>query len=303
MTRPLSISFEFFPPKTAEGRSNLIQAAADLSHVAPYFFSVTFGAGGSTQEGTLESALTLHQSTQVPIAPHLACMGMTRNALSNIIEQYQAHDIHRIVALRGDRPSGMVNTGELHYASDLISLIRQTEKKPFHIEVAAYPEIHPQAHSPQDDVINLKRKYEAGANSAITQYFFNADAYFYYLEECAVQGVNFPIVPGIMPITQFMRLARFSDLCGAEIPRWIRKRLESYGDDLPSIRAFGQEVVYSLCRRLIEGGAPGLHFYTLNQATACLSVLSALGIDGGLDRVQSPATTLDKIVDTTLSLS
>lgn len=271
---PLSISFEFFPPKSAEAMQQLAAVAMSLTAAKPHFFSVTFGAGGSTRDGTMETVSLLQKKTAINVAPHLACMGSSKADILAVLSQYQAMGVHRIVALRGDLPSGMVQSGELSFASELVALIRETTGQTFHIEVAAYPEFHPQALSVHDDVLNLKRKYEAGANSAITQYFFNPDAYFYYLDDCARQGIHIPVVPGIMPITQFSRLARFSDNCGAEIPRWIRKRLESYGDDLDSIKSFGLEVVHDLCQRLINGGAPGLHFYTLNKAEAVSEILN-----------------------------
>jgi methylenetetrahydrofolate reductase (NADPH) len=270
----LNISFEFFPPKTEEAVSNLLQAASQLAACQPQFFSVTFGAGGSTRDGSMDTVKRLQQST-IPVAPHLSCIGSNRQELLQILQKYKAMGVRRIVALRGDLPSGMGEAGELAYASDLVTLIRQATGNYFHIEVAAYPEIHPQALSARDEILNLKRKMDAGANSAITQYFFNPDAYFYYLEECVREKVNIPVTPGIMPITQFSRLARFSDACGAEIPRWIRRRLESYGDDIDSIKKFGLEVVSSLCEKLIAGGAPGLHFYTLNKAETSLKILES----------------------------
>lgn len=273
--KPIAISFEFFPPKTQEAMQQLSQIAMNLAHHQPHFFSVTFGAGGSTRDGTIETVQIL-QKKSLHVAPHLACIGATKAELLSILKQYQTMGVKRLVALRGDLPSGMVEMGELHYASELVAFIRTMTGDMFHIEVAAYPEIHPQALSTKDDILNLKRKYEAGANSAITQYFFNPDAYFYYLDECRKMDIPLPIIPGIMPITQFQKLARFSDNCGAEIPRWIRKRLESYGDDTDSIKKFGLEVVYDLCERLIEGGAPGLHFYTLNKAQAVCELLDLL---------------------------
>ncbi len=276
---PLTISFEFFPPKTPEGAVQLSETAFMLASCAPRFFSVTFGAGGSTRVGTLETVEMLQQQLPIPVAPHLSCIGSTRDEILEIIFNYQLMGIKRIIALRGDLPSGMGQAGELRYASELVALIREATGDYFYIEVAAYPEIHPQAQNAYADILNLKRKYEAGANSAITQYFFNPDAYFYYLDDCIRYGINIPIVPGIMPITQFSKLARFSDACGAEIPCWIRKRLESYGDDVDSIKQFGQEVVYKLCQKLIMGGAPGLHFYTLNKAEASLQILKLLDLD------------------------
>ena len=285
----LKISFEFFPPKTPAGENSFVDAAAALSEHAPDFFSVTFGAGGSTREGTIQSVNLLQQKTSVSVAPHIACVGSTTAEIVLLLERYIALGVSRLVALRGDLPSGMGQAGEFKYASELIALIRKATNDYFHIEVAAYPEFHPQALSAIDDILNLKRKIEAGANSAITQYFYNPDAYFYLLDHCARVGVFAPITPGIMPITQFSKLARFSDLCGAEIPRWIRKRLEAYGDDIESIKEFGFEVVYNLCQRLISGGAPGLHFYTLNQADTSSQLIKMLGISSQQKSLQTSA--------------
>jgi methylenetetrahydrofolate reductase (NADPH) len=274
----LKISFEFFPPKTPEGKGTLKRTVNDLITVEPDFFSVTFGAGGSTREGTLETVKQLQKTTPSVIAPHLACVGCDREEIIEVIQEYKSLGVKRIVALRGDLPSGMGQSGEFKYASELVTLIREQTGDLFHIEVAAYPEFHPQATSTLHDVLNLKRKVEVGANSAITQYFFNPDSYFSFLDYCAKHGVFLPITPGIMPVTHFEKLIRFSDLCGAEIPRWIRRRLEAYGDDQESIQAFGFEVVYDLCQRLISGGVPGLHFYTLNHAEASLALLKALNL-------------------------
>lgn len=274
--KPCIISFEFFPPKTAHGFQSLQKTAETLKSLAPHFFSVTFGAGGSTRDGTLETVAML-QKTDISVAPHLACVGLKREELTSIIQQYQALGIKRIVALRGDLPSGMGQTGELRYANELVSLIREVSDSAFYIEVAAYPEVHPQAKTALSDLLYLKKKMEAGANSAITQYFFNPDAYFYFVDECEKQGITIPIVPGIMPINNFEKLMRFSDMCGAEIPRWIRKRLESYSDEKDIIE-FGQEVVYQLCDRLIEKGAPGLHFYTLNHADLSVELVKMLNL-------------------------
>lgn len=275
-TQGLNISFEFFPPKTTDGIDKLIHTASVLSAYAPEYFSVTFGAGGSTRDGTIETIKKLQESTTVNIAPHIACMGSKKQDLLDILEIYQASGIRQLVVLRGDLPSGMGNNGEFKFAYELVKLIRETSGDHFHIDVAAYPEFHPQAKSAVDDIINLKNKVDAGANSAITQYFFNADAYFYFLDECAKHDILIPITPGIMPITQFTKLVRFSDICGAEIPRWIRKRLESYGDDNDSIKSFGIEVIYDLCQRLLSGGAPGLHFYTLNHFDASSEIVQML---------------------------
>jgi methylenetetrahydrofolate reductase (NADPH) len=274
--QPINISFEFYPPKTEEGIFNLQKCAVDLTKLAPEFFSVTFGAGGSTREGTIETVQKIHLQTGMPVAPHLACMGLGREEIISIIEHYKSLGVKRIIALRGDLPSGMGKTGELQFANELVALIREKTDDYFHIEVAAYPEFHPQAKSVHEDMANFKKKIDAGANSAITQYFFNADAYFYFHDDCAKHNIFVPIVPGIMPITQFAKLVRFSSLCGAEIPRWIYKRLESYQDDNESIQAFGFEVVCNLCERLLEGGAPGLHFYTLNHAASSIKIVNTL---------------------------
>lgn len=271
-----TFSIEFFPPKTPEGMDKLRASRAQLSAgMQPAFFSVTFGAGGSTRDRTLETVLEIQQAGH-EAAPHLSCIGATRADIRNILETYKQNGIHRIVALRGDLPSGMAEPGELRYASELVEFIRKETGDAFHLEVAAYPEIHPQAKSAQDDLKNFANKVKAGANSAITQYFFNADAYFRFVEEVRTLGVEVPIVPGIMPIGNFSQLARFSDACGADIPRWIRKRMEGYGDDSASIRAFGLDVVTAMCERLLAGGAPGLHFYTLNQAGLTLEIWKRL---------------------------
>ncbi len=275
MSKNLSISFEFFPPQTAEGMEKLHAARKQLAVHKPEFFSVTFGAGGSTRDRTLETVTQIH-ADGYPAAPHLSCVGSTRENIRAILKTYKDLGIKRIVALRGDLPSGMATTGEFQYANELVSFIRAETGDHFHIEVAAYPEFHPQAKSPRDDLLNFQRKVNAGADSAITQYFYNADSYFYFVEQCHKLGITIPIVPGIMPIGKFSQLARFSDMCGAEIPRWIRKTLESYGDDTASTQAFGLEVVTKLAERLLAGGAPGLHFYTLNQAAPSMEILKRL---------------------------
>ncbi|MCE2985949.1 MAG: methylenetetrahydrofolate reductase [NAD(P)H] [Burkholderiales bacterium] len=262
-----AFSLEFFPPKTPEGVAKLAATRAELIQLKPEFISVTFGAGGSTREGTLSTVLDIMREG-VPGAPHLSCVGSTREGIRAILDEYRSYNIRRLVALRGDLPSGMGDIGEFRYANELVEFIRAETGDWFHIEVAAYPEMHPQARSYQADVQNFVRKVQAGANSAITQYFFNADAYFHFLDEVQALGVSIPIVPGIMPITNYTQLVRFSEACGADIPRWIKSRLQSFGDDSASIRAFGLDVVAAMCERLLEGGAPGLHFYTLNQAHA-----------------------------------
>ncbi len=277
MTNSNSFSFEFFPPQTPEGANKLAITCKQLAVLKPAFFSVTFGAGGSTRERTLEAVQQI-KADGYEAAPHLSCVGSTRENIRAILHTYKNMGIKRIVALRGDLPSGMATSGEFHYANELVSFIRVETGEHFHIEVAAYPEFHPQAKSPRDDLLNFKRKIMAGANSAITQYFYNADGYFRFVDECRKLGVALPIVPGIMPIMKFSQLARFSDLCGAEIPRSIRKILESYGDDNESVQAFGLDVVTQLCERLLAGGAPGLHFYTLNQSAPSVEIWKRLGL-------------------------
>jgi len=272
----IEISFEFFPPKTPDGVEKLRATAAQLARLAPKFVSVTFGAGGSTQQGTLDTVLDLARDG-LEAAPHLSCIGSSKQSLRDILERYRSHGIRHIVALRGDLPSGMGEVGELRYASELVAFIRAEYGDWFRIEVAGYPEYHPQSRSPQKDLENFARKVKAGANSAITQYFYNADAYFRFVEDVRKLGVDVPIVPGIMPITNYTQLMRFSDMCGAEVPRWIARRLESFGDDRESIRAFGLDVVTQLCERLVKEGAPGLHFYTLNGAAATKAICERLG--------------------------
>ena len=276
MTRQL-FSFEFFPPQTPEGVEKLAATRKQLALLKPEFFSVTFGAGGSTQDRTLETIRQIKAEGN-NAAPHLSCISSTRENIHTMLNTYKDMGIQRIVALRGDLPSGMGSIGEFQYANELVSFIRAQTGDHFHIEVAAYPEYHPQAKSPRDDLLNFKRKIDAGADSAITQYFFNADSYFYFIDECRKQGITVPIVPGIMPIVKFAQLARFSDACGAEIPRWMRRKLEGYGDDSAAILAFGLEVMSQLCERLLAGGAPGLHFYTLNQAAPTLAIWQRLGL-------------------------
>ena len=260
-----NFSIEFYPPKTPEGADKLRVARAKLAQLAPQYFSVTFGAGGSTQSGTLDTVLEIMQEGHAG-APHISCVGGSRAQIREILERYRSHGIRRLVALRGDLPSGYGGGGELRYASELVEFIRAESGDWFHIEVAAYPEVHPQARSPQDDLQNFARKVQAGADAAITQYFYNADAYFQFMDQTRKLGIDVPIVPGIMPITNYTQLMLFSDMCGAEIPRWVRLKLASFGDDSASIKAFGLDVVTQLCERLLAGGAPGLHFYSMNQA-------------------------------------
>ncbi len=270
------ISFEFYPPQSAEGTERLTAVRQRLAALKPDYFSVTFGAGGSAQDRTLETIKQIHDEGH-SAAPHLSCVGSTRDNIQAMLLAYKNMGIKRIVALRGDLPSGMRSIGEFQYANELVSFIRARTGEHFQIEVAAYPEFHPQARSARDDMLNFKRKINAGANSAITQYFYNPDAYFHFVDETRKLGVTAPIVPGIMPVVRFSQLARFSDNCGAEIPRWIRKTMEGYGDDQESVQKFGLDVVTWLCEKLIAGGVPGLHFYTLNQAKASIEILHRLG--------------------------
>ncbi len=277
MSQDRRYSFEFFPTKTDAGHEKLLATARTLAGYNPDFFSCTYGAGGSTRDRTINTVLQLEKEVSIPAAPHLSCVGDSKADLRGLLSQYKDAGINRIVALRGDLPSGMgMASGELRHANDLVSFIREETGSHFHIEVAAYPEMHPQARNFEDDLKNFVRKANAGADSAITQYFFNADSYFYFVERVRKMGVSIPIVPGIMPITNYSKLARFSDACGAEIPRWIRKQLEAYGDDSTSIQAFGEQVITEMCDRLLQGGAPGLHFYTLNQAEQSLDIWNNL---------------------------
>ncbi|MEO1751724.1 methylenetetrahydrofolate reductase [NAD(P)H] [Thiofaba sp. EF100] len=270
-TQP-SFSCEFFPPKSEEGAARLRATWQALKAMQPSYFSVTFGAGGSTQERTFTTVAEIQRDSGIEAAPHLSCIGSTRAQIRAILEDYKAQGIRRIVALRGDLPSGMRDPGELRYANELVEFIREVTGDWFHIEVAAYPEIHPQAPSAKADLENFARKVRAGADAAITQYFYNVDAYFRFMDDCERMGLDIPVIPGIMPITNYTQLARFSDACGAEIPRWLRKRLEGFGDDAESIRAYGLDVVGEMCEDLLAGGAPGLHFYTMNQVEPSLSL-------------------------------
>ncbi|MDY0035536.1 MAG: methylenetetrahydrofolate reductase [NAD(P)H] [Zoogloea oleivorans] len=277
MSNKTPFSIEFFPPQTSEGVEKLRATRAKLAELKPEFFSVTFGAGGSTQARTFETVFEIQREGH-QAAPHLSCIGSTREHVREILTRYKAEGIRRIVALRGDLPSGVGDPGELRYANELVEFIRAETGDHFHIEVAAYPEYHPQAKSPKDDLLAFKRKVDAGANSAITQYFYNLDAYLHFRDECAALGVNVPIVPGIMPIVSFSKLARFSDACGAEIPRWMRRKFEAFGDDSDSIKAFGLDVVSELCAKLIAADAPGLHFYSMNQAAPTIALCERLGL-------------------------
>ena len=277
MSQDRRYSFEFFPAKTEAGHEKLLATARTFAGYKPDFFSCTYGAGGSTRDRTLQTVLQLDGEIQVPTAPHLSCVGDSKAELRALLAHYKDAGIKRIVALRGDLPSGMgMASGELRYANELVEFIRAETGDHFHIEVAAYPEVHPQARNFESDLANFVRKVKAGADSAITQYFFNADSYFYFVDRVRQQGVEIPIVPGIMPITNYSKLARFSDACGAEIPRWVRKQLEAYADDTASIQAFGEQVITEMCERLLQGGAPGLHFYTLNQAEPSLAIWNNL---------------------------
>ena len=272
-----TFSFEFFPPKTTEGAEKLRATRKQLAQLKPKFFSVTFGAGGSTRDRTLETVREI-QAEGSEAAPHLSCIGSTHDNIREILNEYKSQGIRHLVALRGDLPSGTMDAGEFNYANELVEFIRKETGDWFEIEVAAYPEMHPQARSYKEDIAHFKLKAEAGANAAITQYFFNADAYFRYVDDVRAAGVEIPIVPGIMPIGNYVQLARFSDACGAEIPRWLRKKLETYGEDLTAIRAFGLDVITDLCDRLLAGGAPGLHFYTMNQAGPTTTIWQRLGL-------------------------
>ncbi len=272
-----TFSFEFFPPKTSEGKEKLRATWQQLAALKPRFFSVTFGAGGSTQQGTLETVLEIRAAGQ-NAAPHLSCVASNKAEIAAVLSRYKESGIRHVVALRGDLPSGIASSGELRYANELVAFIRETTGDWFQVEVACYPEYHPQTRNATDEVTNFKRKVDAGANSAITQYFYNADAYFRFVDECEAAGITVPIVPGIMPIGNFSQLARFSDACGAEIPRWMRIKLESFRDDTASIRAFGLDVVTGLCEKLLAAGAPGLHFYTLNQPGPTITIWQRLGL-------------------------
>lgn len=271
------LSIEFFPPQTPEGVEKLRVVRGKLAILKPEFFSVTFGAGGSTRERTF-SVVKEIAAEGFDAAPHLSCVGSTRDNIREILNEYRAAGIRRIVALRGDLPSGMAEAGEFRYANELVEFIRTETGDHFHLEIAAYPEWHPQARYPRDDLANFARKAKAGADSAITQYFYNADAYFHFVDEVRALGVDIPIVPGIMPIVSFSKLARFSDACGAELPRWMRRKFEGFGDDTDAVRAFGLDVVTELCTRLIKGGAPGLHFYSMNQSALTLEICQRLGL-------------------------
>ncbi len=278
MTTELTLSCEFFPPRTEKGVVKLREVRKQLQEaLQPAYFSVTFGAGGSTQEKTFETVVEIQQHLEA--APHLSCIGSTRENILKLLQDYQAQGIRRIVALRGDKPSGWAgNLGELNYANELVRFIRAETGSHFHIEVAAYPEFHPEARSAKEDLDYFKQKVETGADSAITQYFYNAEAYFRFIESCTARGIDIPIIPGIMPISNYEQLTRFSDTCGAEIPRWLRQRLKDLAEDKAALQDYGVDVMIQLCERLLAGGAPGLHFYTLNQSKLILKIATGLGI-------------------------
>jgi len=274
---PKTFSFEFYPPKTAAGKEKLRATWRQLGQLKPKFFSCTYGAGGSTREGTLDTVMEIREAG-FAAAPHISCVASTKKDIAEQLERYKSNGIRHLVALRGDLPSGLAASGEFRYASELVAFIRQSTGDWFHIEVACYPEYHPQTRNAADEVRNFRKKVDAGANSAITQYFYNADAYLRFVEECRAAGLTLPIVPGVMPIGNYSQLARFSDACGAEIPRWMRLKLEGFHDDSASIRAFGLDVVTALCDKLLAAGAPGLHFYTLNQAALSTEIWRRLGL-------------------------
>jgi methylenetetrahydrofolate reductase (NADPH) len=277
----MSFSFELFPPRTPEGAAKLPAEVRKMAAVGPAYFSVTYGAGGSNQEGTYETIVTVARETGVETAPHLTCVGSTEGRIAALLDRYRAAGVRRLVALRGDLPAtagSAAAPGEFHFANELVAFVRRAHGAHFRIEVACYPETHPQAADPQADFDNFRRKVDAGADAAITQYFFNADSYFDFLDRCERAGVRIPIVPGIMPITNFTQLARFSDACGADIPRWIRLRLEHLQHDRQALLDFGLEVVSRLCRTLLEAGCPGLHFYTLNQSEPTLKLWRHLAL-------------------------
>lgn len=274
----LRLSFEFFPPKTDKGREKLQRVRKELNEINPDFFSVTYGAGGSTRDNT-KGIVAAMRNEGFSVAPHLSFGGDTEESILPLLEEYKAMGVDRIVALRGDMPSGTGGAAQMVYANELVAFIRKHFGDHFHLEVAAYPEIHPEARSYLDDIRYLKGKFEAGANSAITQYFFNPDAYFYFIDQCQKEGIDQPIYPGIMPIINYRNLARFSDNCGADIPRWIRKRLESFGDNQESVIAFGIDLVSELCEALLDAGAPGLHFYTMNQVDPTAAIIKNLNLE------------------------
>jgi len=272
------VSFEFFPPRSEDQRLLLQATCEKLAEWNPEYFSVTFGAGGSSLASTRGIVLKLHETTGVPLAPHISCMAPSQDSIRKLLEEYRQAGINRLVVLRGDRPVGMDGPGPFQYANELLAFIRSEFGDQFHLQVACYPEVHPESDTPASDIQNFSRKASAGADGAITQYFFNADAYFRFVDESRAAGVDLPITPGIMPITNYHQLARFSDVCGAEIPQWIRRRLQQYSEDTVAIRDFGADIMTGMCEKLLEGGAPGLHFYTLNRANATVKILGALSL-------------------------
>lgn len=276
-TQTPRLSFEFFPPKTEEGKTKLDNVRNELAKLNPEFFSVTYGAGGSTRDNT-KAIVTDFNKKGVAVAPHLSFGGDDEATMISLLNEYKTAGVDRIVALRGDMPSGMGGAFQMVYANQLVSFIRTHFGDHFQLEVAAYPEIHPEANSYQDDITFLKSKFEAGASSALTQYFYSPDAYFYFMEQCQQAGITQPIYPGIMPILNYKNLIRFSDSCGADVPRWIRKRLEGFGDDAASIKSFGLDLVSELCEVLLDNGAPGLHFYTMNQIEPTTTIINNLGL-------------------------
>jgi methylenetetrahydrofolate reductase (NADPH) len=281
MTSKLTLSCEFFPPKTEQGRANLAETRQQLAQIKPSYYSVTFGAGGSTQENTVEAVLAIQQvkaATGIAAVPHLSCVGSSADRILALLEKYRSNNINHLVALRGDLPSGMRDQGDFRYASELIEFIRQETGDYFSIEVAAYPEVHPQARTAKEDLANFKKKVDAGANSAITQYFYNIDAYLNFVDRCQQHQIDIPIIPGIMPINNFMQLARFSDGCGAEIPRWLRRRLEEFYDDTTSLRAFTLDFLTDFTEKLIDADVPGLHFYAMNRSEPVLTICQRLGL-------------------------
>lgn len=277
---PQKLSLEFFPPRTEQGMEKLHTVIQGYKAINPEYMSVTYGAGGTTQERTLDTVRYIQEHTQFEAAPHLTCIGATHESLTQLLDTYEALGVKRIVALRGDLPSGMMDPGEFKYASDLVAFIREVKGDTFHLEVAAYPETHPQARNCEVGIKWFKHKVEQGADSAITQYFYNIDSYLYFIDNCEKHGIDLPIIPGVMPITNYENLIRFSAGCGAEVPRWLKCRLESFEDDKESLLAFGQEVVTELSQRLLDAGAPGIHFYSMNQLEPTLSIATALTLKG-----------------------
>ncbi len=273
-----SYSFEFFPSKTAAGVESLAKVSDELSTLNPNFFSVTYGAGGTTQDATIDTVISTQERTGIPTAPHLSCIGSEREQIRDLLMLYKEKGINRIVALRGDLPSGMRDIGEFNFANDLVEFIRKETGDHFHIEVAAYPEKHPQSKNYDLDIENFASKVKAGANRAITQYFFNADAYFHFVDKLQKMQIDIPVLPGIMPITNFTQMARFSDAIGAEVPRWLRKQFESYGDDQESIKQLGNEFITKMCQQLMDNGAPGLHFYSMNKIEPSKTIWNNLGL-------------------------